>query len=116
MQVLPSGRNLQAMVATAFTASLGVAGIAHAESMAMTQDQMMAKQADTKAQVAGGKMEMCFGVALAGKNDCAAGPGTTCAGTAKVDYQGNAWKFVPAGTCATIKTPKGMGSLTPAKA
>lgn len=56
-------------------------------------------------------MEKCYGVSLAGKNDCAAGPGTTCAGTSKVDYQGNAWKFVPAGTCASIKTPKGMGSL-----
>ena len=55
--------------------------------------------------------EKCFGVAMKGKNDCAAGPGTTCAGTSKVDYQGNAWKFVPAGTCASIKTPKGMGSL-----
>ena len=55
--------------------------------------------------------EKCFGVALKGKNDCKAGAGTTCAGTSKVDYQGNAWKFVPAGTCATIQTPKGMGSL-----
>jgi uncharacterized membrane protein len=61
------------------------------------------------------KMEKCYGVALAGKNDCAAGPGTTCAGTSKVDYQGNAWKLVPAGTCTTIKTPKGMGSLTEIK-
>ena len=34
--------------------------------------------------------EKCFGVAMKGKNDCAAGPGTTCAGTAKIDYQGNA--------------------------
>jgi len=56
-------------------------------------------------------MEKCYGVAMAGKNDCAAGPGTTCAGTSKMDYQGNAWKHVPAGTCTTIKTPKGMGSL-----
>ena len=55
--------------------------------------------------------EKCFGVAMKGKNDCAAGPGTTCAGTAKVDYQDNAWKYVPAGTCTSIKTPKGMGSL-----
>ncbi len=31
--------------------------------------------------------EKCFGVSLAGKNDCAAGPGTSCAGTNKVDYQ-----------------------------
>lgn len=58
------------------------------------------------------EMEKCYGVSLAGKNDCAAGPGTTCAGTAKVDYQGNAWKNVPKGTCVNIKTPKGNGSLT----
>ena len=50
-------------------------------------------------------MEKCFGVALAGQNDCAAGPGTTCAGTSKVDYQGNAWKMVPAGTCVTMELP-----------
>ena len=61
-------------------------------------------------------MEKCSGVSLAGKNDCAAGPGTSCAGTSKVDYQANAWKNVPAGTCSTLKTPKGMGSLTPGKA
>lgn len=58
------------------------------------------------------KMEKCYGVALAGKNDCKAGAGTTCAGTSKVDYQGNAWKYVPAGTCATTQTPKGPGSLS----
>ena len=56
-------------------------------------------------------MDKCYGVSLAGKNDCAAGPGTTCAGTSKVDYQGNAWKYVAKGTCTTMKTPKGMGSL-----
>ena len=55
--------------------------------------------------------EICFGISLAGKNDCAAGAGTSCAGTSRRDYQGNAWKYV--GTCTTIKTPKGMGSLTP---
>jgi uncharacterized membrane protein len=61
------------------------------------------------------ELEKCYGVSLAGKNDCAAGPGTSCAGTSKVDYQGNAWKQVPKGTCTSIKTPKGMGSLTPVK-
>ena len=60
-----------------------------------------------------GGMERCYGVALAGHNDCKAGPGTTCAGTSKVNYQGNAFKVVKAGTCAKIKTPKGHGSLTP---
>lgn len=57
--------------------------------------------------------EKCYGVAQAGKNDCAAGAGTSCAGTAKTDYQSDAWKYVAKGTCTTIKTPKGMGSLTP---
>ncbi len=59
--------------------------------------------------------ERCYGISMAGKNDCAAGPGTTCAGTSKVDYQGNAWKYVAKGTCTTMKPPKGMGSLEPMK-
>jgi uncharacterized membrane protein len=59
--------------------------------------------------------ERCYGISLAGKNDCAAGAGTTCAGTSKVDYQGNAWKYVAKGTCAQMTTPKGMGSLMPVK-
>ncbi len=65
----------------------------------------------TTASAADGK-EKCFGVSMAGKNDCAAGPGTTCAGTSKVDYQGNAWTLVDAGTCETMELPDGrMGSL-----
>lgn len=56
-------------------------------------------------------MEKCFGVSLAGQNDCAAGPGTTCSGTSTIDYQGNAWSLVPAGTCESIETPLGKGSL-----
>jgi uncharacterized membrane protein len=49
--------------------------------------------------------EKCFGVSLAGQNDCAAGPGTTCAGTSTVNYQGNAWTLVDAGTCTDIELP-----------
>lgn len=56
--------------------------------------------------------EKCYGVAMKGQNDCAAGAGTTCAGTAKVDYQQNSWKLVPGGTCETTKTPNGHGTLT----
>ena len=61
--------------------------------------------------------EKCYGVSLAGENDCAAGPGTTCAGTSTVDYQGNAWTLVDAGTCTEIELPEmadgteRMGSL-----
>jgi uncharacterized membrane protein len=62
-----------------------------------------------------GDKEKCYGVSLKGENDCAAGPGTTCAATARVDYQGNAWKLVPKGTCTTIDTPFGKGSLEPIK-
>jgi uncharacterized membrane protein len=59
-------------------------------------------------------MEKCYGVAMAGQNDCAAGPGTTCQGTSTVDYQGNAWKFVDGGTCATMEVPGGRhGSPEP---
>ncbi len=57
--------------------------------------------------------EKCYGVALKGKNDCAAGPGTTCAGSASKNYQGSAWKYVAKGTCTAIVTPKGKGSLEP---
>jgi uncharacterized membrane protein len=60
-------------------------------------------------------MDKCYGIALKGDNDCAAGAGTTCASTAAADYQGNAWKYVPKGTCETIKTPNGAGSLEPIK-
>jgi uncharacterized membrane protein len=56
-------------------------------------------------------MEKCYGVALTGQNDCKAGPGTTCAGSSKIDYQSNAWKLVPKGTCTSITTPYGNGSL-----
>lgn len=58
--------------------------------------------------------EKCYGVALKAQNDCAAGPGTTCQGTSTTDFQGNAWKFVQAGTCTSIVVPNGKhGSLKP---
>ncbi|WP_422844159.1 DUF2282 domain-containing protein [Acidovorax sp. M2(2025)] len=85
--------------------ALALSALATSAAFAQTQPADAAKPA----------MEKCYGVSMAGKNDCAAGPGTTCAGTSKMDYQGNAWKFVPAGTCTTLKTPKGMGSLAPMK-
>ncbi|GLS37116.1 membrane protein [Mesorhizobium tianshanense] len=63
-------------------------------------------EAEAKAAMDAGK-EKCFGVAMKGQNDCAAGPGTTCQGTSTVDYQGNAWKFVDGGTCTTMELPEG---------
>jgi uncharacterized membrane protein len=70
-------------------------------------------KAEADAAVAAHK-EKCFGVALKGQNDCAAGPGTTCQGTSTADFQGNAWKFVQGGTCANVELPNGKhGSLKP---
>ena len=73
----------------------------------------------SQASLAGTVMEKCYGVALAGQNDCAAGAGTSCAGMSKVDYQGDTWKLVPSGTCLTMDLPKSLqgsprfGALTP---
>ncbi|MEM1361466.1 MAG: DUF2282 domain-containing protein [Pseudomonadota bacterium] len=74
--------------------SLAVAGAVAAAvaSLSVTTAQAQAK-------------EKCYGISLAGENDCAAGPGTTCAGTSTVDYQGNAWTLVPAGTCTEQDLP-----------
>ena len=87
--------------------ALALSALASGAALAQQDDKPMADKM---------AMEKCYGVSMAGKNDCKAGPGTTCAGSSKVDYQGNAWKNVPAGTCTTIKTPKGMGSLQEGKA
>jgi len=86
------------------TASAALAAIFALSAGAALADDMAAKKP---------AMEKCYGVSKAAQNDCKAGAGTSCAGTYKVDYQGDAWKHVAKGTCTTIKTPKGMGSLTP---
>ena len=73
-----------AVLATAVTAAVAGANVGAAEAAAK---------------------EKCYGISLAGENDCKAGAGTTCAGTSTVDYQGNAWTLVPAGTCEAIELP-----------
>jgi uncharacterized membrane protein len=91
-------------VTSAFLAGAMASALASMASASPLSD------AEVKAAMDAG-MEKCYGVALAGQNDCAAGPGTTCQGTSTVDYQGNAWKFVDGGTCATMELPDGrMGS------
>jgi uncharacterized membrane protein len=111
-----SNRTLNAMVAGAFAVAVGTLAATSATAQMNKGDMekmMKEKQAQTMKAMAGGKMEKCFGVALKGQNDCYAGAGTTCAGTSTVDYQGNAFKLEPKGTCTTMNTPKGPGSLTP---
>jgi uncharacterized membrane protein len=93
-----------ALLASAITAAM--ASIAVAAPLTKEED----------AAAAAAHKEKCFGVALKGQNDCAAGAGTSCQGTSTVDFQGNAWKFVRAGTCTSIEVSGGHhGSLTSIK-
>jgi uncharacterized membrane protein len=94
------------MIKTTHSAAALAAAITAALAMAPSAASAQADKDKDK--------EKCYGVALKGKNDCAAGPGTTCAGTSKADYQGNAWKLVPKGTCentASPTSPTGKGQL-----
>ncbi|HUG25498.1 DUF2282 domain-containing protein [Piscinibacter sp.] len=96
------------------TPKLSAAALALALGAAFTALPAAAQTAEKKADT-----EKCYGVALKGKNDCAAGPGTTCAGTSKVDHQANAWSLVPMGTCektASKTSPTGNGQLKEYKA
>ncbi len=111
-----SNPTLSAMIGGAFAVALGSLAATSATAQMSKGDMekmMKEKQAMTMKAMAGGKMEKCFGVALKGQNDCYAGAGTTCAGTSHADYQGNAFKLEPKGTCTTMNTPNGHGSLTP---
>ena len=111
-----SNRTLSLLVAGAFAtaiASLTAPPVQAQMSKAEMEKMMKENQAKSMKAMQTGKFDKCYGVALKGQNDCFAGAGTTCAGTSTVDYQGNAWKLVAKGTCTTISTPKGGGSLTP---
>ena len=95
-------QTLTTSTAATLALALGAAlTLAAAPAQAQNADQNMDK-------------EMCFGVAMMGKNDCAAGAGTTCAGTSKMDHQGNSWSFVPKGSCEKTMSktsPTGHGQL-----
>ena len=95
-----SAAALAGAVATALTSIAAASPLSKAEIKAATD----------------ARKEKCYGIALKGQNDCAAGPGTTCQGTSTMDFQGNAWKFVRSGTCTMIVVPGGQhGSLSPIK-
>jgi uncharacterized membrane protein len=98
-------------VRTAFS-SLILAGAVSSALAAVAAAAPLTKAEEDAA--IGAHKQQCYGVALKGQNDCAAGPGTTCQGTSTVDFQGNSWKFVQAGTCESIVLPNGKhGSLKP---
>ena len=95
------------------TVSTAVLAGAVATALASMAAAAPMTEAEMSAAMDAGK-EKCYGVSLAGMNDCAAGPGTTCQGTSTVDFQGDAWSLVRGGTCTSIEVPDGRaGSLEP---
>ena len=100
-------------MSTRSTVSAAVLASAIAIALASFANAAPLTSGEGKAAKAAGK-EKCYGVALKGQNDCAAGPGTSCQGSSTVDFQGNSWKFVRGATCTAIVLPDGrQGSLKP---
>lgn len=89
---------------------LAAASLAGAFAAALS---LMASSASAGPVAPQPSMDKCYGVALKGHNDCAAGAGTSCAGTSKADYEHSRWKYVPKGTCESIVTPEGHGMTSP---
>ena len=71
--------------------------------MARVRIALIATIAAVVASAASAQEERCYGVAPAGENDGI--DGREGAGTSTVDFQGNAWVSVPAGTCLTMPLP-----------
>ncbi|MEL7198128.1 MAG: DUF2282 domain-containing protein [Pseudomonadota bacterium] len=96
----------------ALAAAAGLAAACSGGAEAPAETAAASTEEEALASAGSGEKEKCFGISKAGENDCAAGPGTSCAGTSVIDYQGNAWTYVDAGTCLEIERPNGtFGAL-----
>ncbi len=65
-----------------------------------------------QAPASAAEMEKCYGIAKAGENDCKAGA-HACKGHSTVDFDGQSFKMVPAGTCVDMVVEGHQGSLEP---
>jgi len=111
----------QTFIAKSVMAGLAIAAVAGAAHAKPNSQLTLAENAPTAIQEAftkwqdgerlRGRKDKCYGIALAGENDCKAGAGTSCEGTSTIDFQGNAWTFAPRGSCEFIVTPDGPASL-----
>jgi len=96
----------------ALAAAAGLAAACSGGAEAPAEETAATTEAEALADAGAGEKEKCFGISLAGQNDCAAGPGTSCAGTSTIDYQGNAWTYVDAGSCEATERPDGSFGST----
>ena len=111
----------QTFIAKSVMAGLALAAVAGAAHAKPNTQLPLAESAPASVQEAfatwqagerlSGRKDKCYGIALAGENDCKAGAGTSCEGTSTIDFQGNAWTFAPRGSCEYIVTPEGPASL-----
>lgn len=67
----------------------------------LTTGTLLAATRASAANIQCAEQERCYGVSKAGKNDCATAT-SACAGTAKQDFQKDAWIYVPKGTCQKL--------------
>jgi uncharacterized membrane protein len=84
--------------------------IASALAAAVSAPALIASaMSSTQSQAPAFKAEKCYGIAKAGKNDCAATGNSSCAGTSKLNGDPKAWIYVAEGYCDRIVN----GSLQP---
>jgi len=86
--------NRMALAASALTAAVA---LAWALSPIASADPVQ----DNSAKATKAKLEKCYGINAAGKNDCAAGA-HSCAGQATIARDPKSYVLVPAGDCAKI--------------
>lgn len=95
------------LAASIVAATMTLGGVASAAPM-MTQAQMMKVRQANHARAMAQHLVACYGVAAAGKNDCAAGA-HSCAGQATINRDPKSFVLLPVGDCQKIAG----GSLTP---
>ncbi len=76
--------------------------VASAVAAALAAPALLAASQQGPAKMPSFKAEKCYGIARAGKNDCASTGNNSCAGTAKANADPKAWLFVPEGYCERI--------------
>jgi uncharacterized membrane protein len=83
--------NRFALAASTLTCAVGLALVLQAQANAADDSKAMGKD----------KLEKCYGINAAGKNDCASGA-HSCAGQATAARDPKSFVLVPAGSCAKI--------------
>jgi uncharacterized membrane protein len=83
--------------------------IASALAAAVSAPALIAAMTVAQAPQPAFKAQKCYGIAKAGKNDCAATGNNSCAGTSKLNADPKAWIYVAEGYCERIVN----GSLQP---